>query len=178
MDEKHLITTALLRRFQLEGEREGGTGQYYALIRRSNGDLLSHHPGSPRLDPMQMLWAAEVLRMLNRELHHDGAWVVCFTHPRPPVLAIEVPKHVEYSAYALMWIDGDGDVQFAQEWFAGENAGFQTFADVIGAGIESTVQKCEASWMTWHLHMREVLDPQPHELIKRAQGQRPSATRH
>lgn len=174
-DEGLLITPTLLQRFVLEAEFEGGDGRYYALIQRANGDMLSHHPGSPMLDTAQLLWAIEVLRKLNRELHHDGAWVVCFTHPAPidpsTFAVIENPKRWAYKRYCLIWIDQDGDPQFTQEWVAGENSDFTHFAHVVLAGTDSTMQKCEASWLTWRTMMREVLDPQQDQLYRRARGE-------
>lgn len=173
-----LITPALLQRFHLEAEAEAGDGRYYACMLRPDGDVLVHHPIGPQLAPEQMMWAADVLRALNRELHHDGAWVVVFTHPKPaPTNSVikSGSNHCEYARYCLIWVDQDGDAQFTQEWM--ENEGdLLDFADVLLAGIESTMAKCEGSWEMWHHHMRQVIAPKQDQLFKRAQGQRaPSA---
>lgn len=170
-----LITPTLLRRFVLEAEQEEGDHRHYAIMMRANRDLVVHNPGSPDLDPGQFIWAEEVLRLLNRELHFDGAWVCCFTDPvRPqPLTVLHAPSsHWMYSRYCLIWIDRDGDPQFTQEWVAGENSDFRSWADVVNAGIVSTAQKCATAWQAWKLMMRDVLDPQEHQLIKAAQGQR------
>lgn len=171
LDDDLLITTTLLRRFFDEAQVDDGNGQFYALIRKQDAKLLSHHPGSPQLDPLQVMWGAEVLERLNRELHHDGAWVLVFTHPVPPELRVYLPNHIEYGRYALIWIDEDGDPQFTMEWSRGDSAGLIDFAAVVGAGILSTAQKAETSWQLWNHHMREVLDPSEGQLLKRAQGQ-------
>lgn len=177
LDEKLLITPFLLRRFEAEAHVDGGDGRHYALIRRPDGDFLSHHPGSPMLDPAQSLWTGDVLRLLNRELHHDGAWVCVWTHPMPVPLesVIHINPHSEYGRYALIWLDQDGDPQFTVEWERGITTDLQDFAAVLLQGINATAQKAEAAWQIWRTYMREVLDPQPDQLIRRAQGELPKA---
>lgn len=173
LSDKLLITPTLLRRFELEGQFEGGGGQYYALMQRANGELVCDHPFGPALEPMQMLWSADVLRALNRELHHDGSWVVCFTHPQPNSMECVLlnPRHKEYGRYALLWLDKDGDVQFTVEWNRGEGE-LRDFAMVMLAGMNSTMAKCETAWGLWHEMMVDVIEPQEGQTFKRAQGQR------
>jgi hypothetical protein len=173
-----LITPTLLHRFELEAGEQQGQGGYYALIRRSNGDLVSHHPFAPGAEPHQLMWAAEVLGLLNRDLHHNGAWVVVFTHPKRPSLetVLHQPRHAEYARYALIWIDADGDPQFSQEWSENESE-MRDFADVMLAGIHSTAQKCEASWQAWKLMMLDVIGPREGQTYKKAKGQRPASMR-
>lgn len=176
-----IVTPTLLRRFAAEAVMDGGDGRHCGIIRRDDGGLLTHHhPGSPRLAPEQMFWAADVLRCLNIELHHDGAWVVVFTHPKPPQVdhIIIDAKHAEYARYALIWLDQDGDPHFTMEWEEGTGE-LRDFTDVMLAGINSTLAKAEAAWELWRIQRRDVIDPRPDQLYKRAQGQRaPSATRH
>lgn len=175
-----LITPTLLRRFKDEADLEGGNGQHYALLQLENGNLTKFNPYSPNLAPEQILWAADVLRLLNRELHHDGAWVVVFTNPKPSPgqCIMAAPTHCDYERYGLIWLDADGDCQFTVEWAAGESGDLIDFADVMIAGKESTAEKCEAAWEAWHLMMRKVLEPKPEQLFKRAQGQRAPSARH
>lgn len=177
-----LVTPTLLQRFELEAGLEGGNEhKYCGVILREDGDIFVHHPVSAALDSMQMLWAARALKLLNRELHHDGAWVVVFTHPMPVEFesaAHASPRSSYYQRYALIWIDQDGDPQFSQEWQNGQDTELIDFTAVILCGIESTAQKCEASWQTWHLMMRKVLEVKEGQgkTYKRARGERaPSA---
>jgi hypothetical protein len=174
-----IVTTALLKRFILEATTGDGDGRHYGVIRRDNGGLLVYHPGSPELAPEQMMSADDVLRWLNRELHHDGAWVVVFTNPQLADITTGRidPGHAEYGRYVLLWLDQDGDVQIPIEWAAGEG-GLHDFSDVMLAGILSTLSKAETAWNLWHTHMREVLDPRPDQLFKAAQGQPAPSTRH
>lgn len=181
LSEADIITPTLLRRFKLEGEFEGSDGRHYGLIPRDDGSLMCHHPGSPAVDAVQALWAADVLKLLNRELHHDGAWVVVFTNVRPVSLecVLANPGHAPYDRYCLIWLDADGDPQFTVEWEAGITSDLQDFADVLLAGIESTAQKCEAAWSLWHTHMRQVLDPRiGKDTYRRAKGERAPSVRH
>lgn len=172
------VTPLLLRRFEQEGHLEDGDGRYYACVLRADNDLKVHHPFGPSASIEQILWAGQVLRLLNADVHHDGAWVLVFTHLLPVNIdALLAGNRAGYGRYALIWIDKDGDPQFTVEWLAGENADFSRFADVINAGIESTAQKCEAAWMTWHLHMRKIPEVREGQhTFRRAKGERaPSA---
>jgi hypothetical protein len=174
LDESTLITSDLLRRFELVAKEGNGTTAYYALIRRSNGEILTHHPFGMSADPAQLLWGAEVLAALNTCLDHDGAWVVVFTNPKPGLSIGSADfKHRQYSRYCLMWMDQDGDVQFDQEWVEGEGErDLMTFPQVIAAGIHSTMEKCEASWQFWANNQR-VLELTEGQTFKRARGQSP-----
>lgn len=177
LTEAQIVTPTLLRRFELEAEFEGGNGAYYALILRDAGDLLCHHPTGPAAEGHQQIWAGDVLRRLNRELHHDGAWVVVFTHPPAQPTALHTPGHVGYERYCLIWLDQDGDPQFVQEWQANESE-MVDFAEVLLAGIDSTMAKAEISWLRWHQAMIEVIEPREGQTFKRAQGQMAPSTRH
>lgn len=175
-DEK-LITPELLQRFRLEAAEEGGHADaFYALIRRSDGNFLSHHPAAPNLDPGQLLWASRALTRFNKELHHDGAWVIVFTHPKP---LSTLSKHAEYARYVFLWLDADGDVQFPMDWKENETE-LLDFADVVIAGIESNMAHAEESWQRWHLLMRVVPDIKPGkgQTYKRAQGEKAPSQTH
>lgn len=174
LTEDKMVTKTLLQHFALEAEFEGGSGQYYALMLRDNGDLMAHHPFSPGLDPAQLMFAADVLRLLNRELHHDGAWVICFTHPKPQALksGIHLPStHWEFGRYALTWLDADGDPQFTQEWMEGSSSERRDFVSVLLQGIVPVAQMAEAAWQAAH-EMTGVLELKPEQTFKQAQGQR------
>lgn len=180
LPESLLVTPTLLRRFMDESVWEDGDGRHYGIMLRDDGNLIAHGPPDSKTPiPEQMIWAGDVLKKLNKELHHDGAWVVVFTHPKVAQLLsiFQDAKHCDYGRYALIWVDGDGDPQFTVEWMAGEGD-LRDFDDVLLAGIVSTMNKCEAAWEMWHLHMRKNLDPKEGQTFKKAQGQQAPSTRH
>ncbi|MCC6775638.1 MAG: hypothetical protein IT537_03220 [Hyphomicrobiales bacterium] len=178
--ENDIVTPTLLRRFELEAVAEDGNGQHYAVILRDDGSILAHNPGSPELAPDQLMWAGDVLRLLNRELHHDGAWVVVFTHVQPVTLEhilLAAPSHATYDRYCLIWVDQDGDAQFTMDWRQNE-CELLDWPDVLLAGLESTAQKAEMSWTLWHHHMREIPEVKKSQTYRKAKGERAPSEVH
>lgn len=175
-----LINTVVLKRFEAEAELEEGDGRFYALIHRRDGRFLAHNPIGPELDGSQSMFAQDLLRRLNRELHHDGAWAIVFTHPRPD----DLPGHAllasvpwQYARFAIIFIDRDGDPAFTLEWVQGDGDEFD-FADVMLSGIESWCDRCETAWQSWRHLMHDVLDPAEGQTFRRAQGETPRSTQH
>lgn len=159
-DEKILVTTNLLVRFELEGKYDGSVG-FFGYIQRSNGDLLTHQQG-PDVGAPEQMFANDMLTALNNQLHHDGAWCLVFTNPRalrPPMM-----EHT-YDRLVLIWMDADGDVQFTQDHEEG-------IVHALEIGMDAWLQQAETAFQLWHHHMRTVLAPKPGELVKLAQGQR------
>jgi hypothetical protein len=173
------VSPTLLRRFELEGQYEEGDGRHYACILRENNDLIAHHPYSPSIEAHQMLWARDMLVRLNKELHHDGAWVACFTHPsrltEPEVMADG--GHREYRRVCLLWLDKDGDVQFTWDWLADHIADVRDFATLMLHGPHWVMQQLEEAHRLWSI-AQETLDLQEGQTFKRAQGERAPSTRH
>src|SRR5882672_3985132 len=161
-----LKTAELLKRFHKEGKCEGGDGRFSAFVQLSNGDLEIHSNG-PDAGPNEQMFALDVLTYLNMELHHDGAWCIVFTHFATDGRTLGLISSLigEHKRLAFLWVDKDGDVQFTMDC---EQA-------IVWAMTEMTVHdwagQCEAAWGLWAHTMRAVLDPQPNEMFKRAQGQ-------
>jgi hypothetical protein len=122
------------------------------------------------IDGWQMAWAQRMLALLNIELHHDGAWVIVFTHPHSLIVSLTAPQ---YRQFRIMWLDVDGDPQFTLEWAHGEAHDEFDFAAVVLTGIEAWGQKCEECWLHWHRLMRETLEPAEGQTFRRARGERP-----
>jgi len=182
LDDDRLITKALLRRFAAEGEILKGDGRHYAFIRRDNGEITTHNPYSPEIIGEQTMFAVDVLNKLNRELHHNGAWVIVFTDPKPAdmqngLAVLARSGEAEYSRYVILWLDEDGDVQIPIEWVENECEP-RDFAGVLATGLENIIGLCEGGWELWNLHMRKVLEPGQGELYKRARGQLPPSLRN
>lgn len=106
-------------------------------------------------EPAERLMAESLGRILNRQLHHDGAWITGWTD--------------DGRRFVSIWVDADGDVQFTVDCLDG-------VVKMAIAGAEDHVEQCEQAWQKWHRHMRQVIAPREDQLFKRAQGQRaPSA---
>jgi hypothetical protein len=170
IDDDTLITTALLQRFILEAREEAGAGEHCAFVQRSNGDLTTHHPASPPCAAAQAMFAADVLRKLNKELHHP-------TPPAPGSMILAQPGHIMYRRFVLLWLDEDGDVQIPVEWIENESE-MLDFADVLLATSEWIMTNCETAWELWRHHMVTVPERKPGETFKRAKGERAPSTRH
>ena len=172
LDESVLITPSLLRRFQAEAEFEGGPGAYYAYIQKSDGAWLVH-PMGPHPSAEQALFALDMLPLLNKEFHHDGAWVLVFTHPKPypPGALIAVDDRPGYGRFLFMWMDEDGDIRFPVE------CDDTDFTNVLASGAIHWCEQCETAWQVWHYNVVEVLEPRPQEQFKRALGERPPSAR-
>lgn len=160
LDERVLITPMLLKRFSAEAEFENGDGFYCAFIQRSNGTFLEHAEG-PGADPMQELFATDMLNALNGKLHHDGAWVMLFTHHDVPVPPLA--KGI-YRRFVILWMDRDGDVQFPIE-------NDEPLHVVLAKGPDHWLEQCETAYALWHHAMREVLNPREGNLYRRARGE-------
>lgn len=169
--EQDILSTHLLKRFQDEANVEGGNGQHCAIIIRDNGGILIHHPWSAICAPDQLAWAEHTLKRLNVELHHDGAWVIVFTHPTPVErLSIVAKQLVDYERYVFLWLDRDGDVQIPMEWSKGVTSDLKDWTAILLQGDEATMNKAESAWQIW-ADIRRDLDLQPGQTIKRAQGE-------
>lgn len=185
-DDELLITDALKRRLIAEGQMEGGPGHFWCVVRRSNAITVpfKSSPLIPRPAPDQVMFASDMVESLNRHLHHDGAWVVVFTHPAAVVpnmldlqettsMARPVIDFTGYDRWAFLWLDRDGDVQFALE-------NDDLFAETLLSGPDHWMEQAEQAWQRWHFHMREVLDKKALEgaTFKRAQGERAPSVKH
>lgn len=175
LDDRHLVTPLLIRRFAEEAVYEGGghDDRFHAFLQRSDASYVEHTLSTP-CDPMQRVFAFDLLQGLNKDLYHDGAWVILFTNPKPVEILASTTL---YDRFCLIWIDQDGDPGFTMDWVEGEIEDELDFADAMMSGLDSWIDRAETAWQNWHLLMREVLDPKANQLVKRAQGQ-VSATQH
>lgn len=170
LDEDTLITTDLLRKLISYSEEDHGNGAHYAVIQKNNGDWLTHNPGSPELDAMQMMFARDVLALANREIAHDGAWLIVFTHPG--ALRHLLQSDNEYTRFNLLWMDKDGDVKFRLEWEIGQGDELE-FPDVLASGVHSWVERMEMCYQQWHMLNVQALAAKDSQTFKKAKGQRP-----
>lgn len=174
-----LLNAALQRRLTAEAEFEYGPGLWWAVVCKRNGMTVPMKSGPAVVVPTedQQVFAHDMARLLNKEIHHDGSWVVAFTHPSGAIYAlpeVAISMTIPYERWVFLWLDADGDVQFPVDCV-------QPFVEVIHAGPSAWIETAEASWQAWHKHMREVLGIKPKDeavTYKRAQGQeRPSGNK-
>lgn len=176
LPDETLITPALIRRFEAEAELEDGNGQYFAIMQKGDGSYLEHNPYSPEAELLHTGWVRDALALLNRELHHDGAWVACFTHPGPRDI---LQRYTAYNRCCWIWLDRDGDPQFTLDWV--KDGHWQTcdFEDVVIAGTVSQGHRCEMAWISYAAMMRsDMLDAKPEHQYRRALGEKPPSAQH
>lgn len=141
---------------------EAQSTDWWALTRRA--DLSPLVIGATRTPPIaeQRMFAMDMSAALNRHLHHDGRWIVLFTHPdRLPIIG---QRGAEYRRWVLLWLDEDGDGQIPIE-------NDEPFAMALMVGPDHWMETAEQAWQSWLHHMRTVLAPVAGQTVKRAQGQ-------
>jgi hypothetical protein len=167
---KHYIK----ERLRFEGEQEDGNGTVFAVIQKADGGWIeSGTQLAPPLIPEQTMFARDMVQILNREIHHNGCWLVFFTHPERADGFVPGGFETEYPRFGFIWLDQDGDPQFTMDWLNGEYEEL-TFQDVLMSGPVSWAQRLETAWHEWHTAMVEVIEPAQGQTFKRAQGQAPS----
>ncbi len=176
VENRMLITPTLRRRLRMEAEFDGGPGTLYGFAIPEDGRVEPFWAGyrhPPRPLPEQQMFAADMVIALNRALHHDGAWLVVLTHPETHVMGlplIDSLAPVAFGRWVAIWIDRDGDPQFAMD-------NVDPFAECLVSGVQYWLEQAEQAWQRWKYHMRDVLDPRPGETFKRALGEQPSGNR-
>lgn len=166
-----LVTPVLKRRLHAEAMLDDGNGATWFVLTRSNGDAVEVLSARARFNPLdeQRLFGRDMAKVLNEKLHHDGKWIVAFTHPSPHRPAEWFTNGVGYfNRWYFLFVDQDGDPQFTVE-------NDDRFDEVLTEGPDHWIEQAEQAYQTWHLHMREVLDGKARATatFKRAQGEAP-----
>lgn len=152
-----LFGTPLLKdRLDSECEMCGWTPLvYWACAQRTNG-IFVHFQRGYSAEIGEKAVAENIISEATRALNHDGAWVAQWL--------------AEGRRLNMIWLDADGDPQFTVE--LDEDA-----AGVAEVALLHWLQQLEEAWGCWRHLMREVLDPSPDELFKRAQGEQNPASK-
>lgn len=158
---------AILKRMDFEA---AGTGWWaYGKVRSGKIVVLSDRNWTPI--PEIIMFARDMVGALNKHLHHDGAWLVGFTHPKP-IVFIGDRGGTDFDRFVFLFIDRDGDPQFTIECDDGIIA-------ALTVGPDHWMEEAERGWQKWFHHMRRVITPRPEQTYKRAQGElAPSLTKH
>jgi hypothetical protein len=166
IDDRILATPALLARLAAEARFEGGTGIYWGIAVRQGGLLVPFRsaPAHPVPVPEQQMFANDMALALNRRLHHDGAWLVLFTHPATTFAALPIiGAPVDFGRFVFLWMDRDGDVQFPVECS-------DDFTEVLLAGPDHWMESAEQAWQQWR-RQHAALDLREGEVYRRALGE-------
>lgn len=149
----------LRRRLDQEAAFESSQGyapvpQYYAAVPHTDSpsgsiELRNYDPEDARTpDPheLQIDFAQMYRQNLQRELHHDGVWIVGWTHPPRIQSKILMPDAVDDNCFGRLiaiWLDADGDPQFTYETES-------EFADIIQNGGHYYLEQAERAWQMWN----------------------------
>lgn len=163
LDERTLVTPALLQRllFETTGGDKNADNRHCAYLQKNNGDLMEHSLG-PSCNPLETAFASELLTAANDYLHHDGAWLILFTHYAPAI-----PPQIQgnYQRIVVLWMDGDGDVHIPVEFEEGLEAAYSK-------KLYSWLEDLETAYALW-CRAQDVLDAQGKEKYHRALGETP-----
>jgi hypothetical protein len=162
-----LLLPAIRRRLKAEADFEDGPGIYWAVMVRADG--------MPRVEtfmglsitpvPEQVMFAHDMVEALNKHLHHDGAWIVAYTHPNERQTVLDT--FTTFGRFIFLWLDADADPQFTIE------CSQSLFHEVLEKGPDYWMAEAERHWSTWDRQMRQVLDRKIRSIatFKQAQGQ-------
>ena len=132
-------------------DMEAGGGGWWALVPRSNGDLLHRHnrlailPDAERQD-----FARRLVIRLNQELHCNGAWIVGWADAN--------------RRWFMFWKDRDGDQHVVVD-------NDEPWARVRSVPVEHWLDDANAAWAKTFLDFKAVLDLKPGMQAKLAQGE-------
>lgn len=105
----------------------------------------------------EQLFAMNVSEMLNREIRHDGYWMVSWSDPEP---ILKKPLEL-----VVRWLDADKDVQF-RVWFEGPSG------KAMAKPLEEIVEACENAWQQWLEVDKHWLAVSPGQKVKAQKGER------
>lgn len=159
-------------------EGDGTKGHFWCLTQvpsdRCVGVRMNFTPSMTDIEPheLQKSFAKELLLALNKEVGHDGGWVVGFTHPPAAWHAFHVDGDNAWARMFCLWLDADGDPQFT----------FDTelpFVEVYGSGTDGYIQQCSQAYREWEKMLGKQglkdLGIKDDQLIREAMGQKAPA---
>jgi hypothetical protein len=111
-----------------------------ATLRNFVPDLMNCDPHE-----MQIMFAEQIRKELQRMLHHDGVWVVGWTHPPQSWENIATDGDNCWGRMIILWLDEDGDPQMVQEF---DNY----FAVMLSYGEDYYVDQSEKAWLMYDYH--------------------------
>lgn len=115
--------------------------------------------GMPRPHPDIAVRSIMLCEHLNKELHHDGTWMVMLVGRTAFNFA---PGYSEYASARVLWLDADADVQFVVHLddFLSDEA--------LSNDVEVYTDACESAWQQYHTAIHGWIDPTPEQMVVRA----------
>jgi len=145
----------LKQRFAIEGAFEGANGfpnkaNYYFLVPtpespRSQAAIIlqnyieNGYDVSPH--ELQIGFADELRYQLQKEVGHDGYWIVGWTHP-PVASPVLIDHDTVWGRLVIIWLDEDADPKISMDFE-------RPFADLIGDGGRYFIQQAEKAYEIW-----------------------------
>lgn len=170
-DERMLFSKAVRERLNLEAAVQSDVGterEYWFAVRCcEDGSRVIERNYDPNkqidliatIDPpwYQQVWAEQMGEHLNRESAHNGAWIVAFTHPPNFGDLLRVDPNQDWRRVVKLWMDAEGDVAFALDCV-------DPFFQIAQRNTDHFIEQAEQAWAQWKVLMRDILDPQEHQL--------------
>ena len=103
----------------------------------------------------QTLYAKNLCRKLNRELHLGGMWLTAWAEPAGED---RVPQR-----FVLLWKDPDGDVPLTLD-------NDERYVQQLRIPLEEWVSDAERAWLAWR-EINKKMDIRPQDQIKAALGE-------
>lgn len=164
LDDTLLALPAMRMRMDYEAELSGNQAQWVAAYTTKDGEERSFFPlVAPKPDVFCSMFVYDMLKGLNKELHHDGAWICGMFLPET------LQEHVEtfqarYRKFIFMWVDKDGDIHVPVEID-------EPLETILSAGPDVWASQCEAAWHTVQ-ELNRTLDARSNDQYKRALGEK------
>lgn len=142
----------ILQRLFAESCFEGDHGisqkkHYWVVVPQSDTgqgviELKNYKENLENIDPheMQKQFVVELQKLLQRNAHFDGLWIVGYTHP-PSVYGVLTDTENCWNRLIMIWLDEDGDPQFTLE---SERPFIEQFSDGPDYWIEQAHNAYEA----------------------------------
>ena len=149
--------------------QEATAPEYWVVVpaRRLGESFVEKQVGPIRPSTAMRDLAIRYMQRLNREVPHDGAWVVAWcdvaTRPHPVIAGLDLPM---FTRLVTLWKDRDGDVPFTVDCD-------DLLRDLLQPNVVAALTaQAEEAWQSWaHIEREAGIGPQ--HKIKQAMGQKP-----
>lgn len=92
---------------------------------------------------MQVEFAKTTREIVQKRYHHDGFWIVGWTHP-PTVSRVLRPDGDNcWDRFLILWADEDGDIKFAVE-------SVDSFIEIMKNGEDYYADLAAQAWESWN----------------------------